>query len=192
MMFWRLALWVGFEKHSSPGVIGMISPRAYIAGPGHAGMRQRIRKQATDFWITDLGGDNRGARKSENIFEIETGVAIGICIKSLRPQKRLCRVRYVEVQGSAEDKLAALRSTQTPATSQSRLTLLQTAIPSSPAAAGAMPNGSKLTDIYFPWQHSGSQFKRLWPIAESSKVLEERWRRLLKDCHQDKRASRVY
>src|SRR5439155_23291442 len=112
VMFWRLALWLGFEKHRCPGVIGMISPRAYIAGPGHTGMRHWIRKQATDLWITDLGGDNRGARKSENIFEIETGVAIGVCLKSLRPQNR-CKVRYGEITGSADEKLAILGDTQT-------------------------------------------------------------------------------
>ncbi len=35
----------------------------------------------------------------------------------------------------------------------------------------------ELTDL-FPWQHSGSQFKRVWPIGENKDVLERRWERL--------------
>jgi hypothetical protein len=176
VMFWRLALWIGFEKHSCPGVIGMISPRAYIAGPGHVGMRQSIRGLATDFWITDLGGDNRGARKSDNIFEIETGVAIGICVKSPRAHGQH-GVHYREVEGTAEDKLAALRNPQA-----LRKTLWRDSSSDNhsfmPASKGLYAEWPKLTDL-FPWQHSGTQFKRLWPIAESQQVLEQRWRRLV-------------
>jgi hypothetical protein len=32
----------------------------------------------------------------------------------------------------------------------------------------------ELSDL-FPWQHSGSQYKRLWPIAENRETLERRW-----------------
>ena len=31
----------------------------------------------------------------------------------------------------------------------------------------------------FPWQHSGSQVKRTWPIGEAREVLTNRWRRLM-------------
>jgi len=34
-----------------------------------------------------------------------------------------------------------------------------------------------LTDLW-PWQHSGVQWKRSWPIGETEAVLAERWRRL--------------
>lgn len=36
-----------------------------------------------------------------------------------------------------------------------------------------------LTDL-FPWQHSGVQLKRSWPIAETEDVLRRRWRQLLR------------
>jgi hypothetical protein len=35
-----------------------------------------------------------------------------------------------------------------------------------------------LTDL-FPWQHSGAQFKRTWPIAPERALLERRWESLL-------------
>ena len=177
VMFWRLAMWWTFERRSTPGIIGIISPRAYIAGPGHTGMRKWIRSHSTDFWVTDLGGDNRGARKSSNIFEIETGVTIGVCVKSPRPANHPCAVRYSEIIGSGDQKLAALRDAR-----QMNSLPWGECPPDSdafmPASGGSYAEWPKLTDL-FPWQHSGSQFKRLWPIAESTEVLEKRWRRLL-------------
>jgi hypothetical protein len=178
VIFWRLALWMVFEKDRCPGVVGMISPRAYIAGPGHAGMRKYLRDSVDQVWVLDLGGDNRGARKSENIFEIETGVAIGICTRlPSRKAKTDVEIRYFEMKGSADAKLANLliaaplfdlRWAVCPPQSDTFL----------PGNIGAYASWPKLTDL-FPWQHSGTQFKRLWPIGESRKVLEKRWRRLV-------------
>ena len=177
VMFWRLALWLAIERRSHFGIIGMISPRAYIAGPGHTGMRKWIRSRSTNFWVTDLGGDNRGARKSENIFDIETGVTIGVCVKSPLQENHSCRVRYSEILGSANQKLEALRDVR-----QMNALRWSECLPDSdsfmPTASGHYAEWPKLTDL-FPWQHSGSQFKRLWPIAESTEVLEKRWRHLL-------------
>ena len=175
VMFWRLGLWLVFEKLPSPGIVGFVSPRAYLAGPGHAGMRRVMCERSDEIWITDLGGDNRGARKSENVFEIETGVTIGICSGVSR--RDACAVGYRELLGTASEKLGALLSASTVASTDFV------------AAAGAdglfLPASSvqweswpALTDI-FPWQHSGSQFKRLWPIGESDEVLRQRWERLL-------------
>lgn len=178
VVFWRLALWLCFEKHSCPGVVGFISPRAYLAGPGHAGMRQWIRKQATDLWITDLGGDNRGARKSSNVFEIETGVGIGVCLRAPIRGGQSFRVRYREIVGSADEKLAsiadanALRRPDWKESSGNADSFV-------PSLGGCYAKWPKLTDV-FPWQHSGSQFKRLWPIAESKEVLEERWKQFVR------------
>ena len=117
-----------------------------------------------------------GARKSENIFEIETGVAIALCVKVLHWRVSSCDVKYVEFAGPATDKLQALASRSA------------SSIPGWKECSADgdvfLPRGSsdymswpKLTDL-FPWQHSGSQFKRLWPIAELRMVLEERWRAL--------------
>jgi hypothetical protein len=177
VMFWRLCLWLAFERNDTPGIIGMISPRAYISGPGHAGMRDWMKDHSSQILITDLGGDNRGARKSENIFAIETGVTIGINVKSPLAIAESFEIRYCEIKGSAEEKLTALAidtRESTPAWANGR------AVSGvfMPEATTKYTEWPKLTDI-FPWQHSGSQFKRLWPISESYEVLEERWKKLL-------------
>lgn len=177
VMFWRVALWLAFEKRASPGIVGMISPRAYISGPGHLGMRKRMRDDATEIWVTDLGGDNRGTRKSENIFDIETGVAIGLCVKAPGRSAGKATVHYAEIRGTAEEKLATLGT----ATSLAKRGWVRCPPGSDAFLPGKSSNfGSwpKLTDL-FPWQHSGSQFKRLWPIAETRELLEKRWRHLV-------------
>lgn len=185
VMFWRMALWVVFEQSGGPGIIGMISPRAYISGPGHTGFRQWIRNTASYLWVTDLGGDNRGARKSENVFQIETGVAIALCVKVPLQESLVCKVDYLELTGTAEEKLEALKPT-------SALGLVgwrdcpDDADVFLPRSLGEYHSWPKLTDL-FPWQHSGSQFKRLWPIAESPDLLERRWEHLLR-MPREKRA----
>lgn len=177
VMFWRLAAWMAWEKSPGPGIVGMISPRAYISGPGHTGMRLWLRQQATSIWVTDLGGDNRGARKSENIFEIETGVSIAICVRAPTLAHKGCTVSYSEVTGTAAEKLQALTvgdlfhlSSWKDCGSSSDVFL--------PDGSGAYSSWPRLSDL-FPWQHSGLQFKRLWPIGESRELLEERWRALV-------------
>ena len=47
-----------------------------------------------------------------------------------------------------------------------------------PAGEGAYFTWPLLTDL-MPWQHSGAQFKRTWPIAPDAETLERRWRELL-------------
>ena len=185
VIFWRLALWMVFEKDRCPGVVGMISPRAYIAGPGHAGMRKYFRESVDQVWVLDLGGDNRGARKSENIFEIETGVAIGICTRlPAREAKTDAEIRYFEMKGSADAKLADLL-TMPPLFDLAWAVCPPQSDSFLPGNIGAYASWPKLTDL-FPWQHSGSQFKRLWPIGETKELLKERWRKFVTIPPKDK------
>lgn len=185
VIFWRLVLWMVFEKYRCPGIVAMISPRAYIAGPGHAGVRRHMRSVADQVWLTDLGGDNRGTRKSKNIFDIETGVAIGICVKlpGLKPDKATC-IAYQEIKGTSEQKLLGLVA----APEISKATWQKCAPGDDaffPKKTGKYTSWPKLTDL-FPWQHSGSQYKRLWPIGESKAVLEERWQCFMSLSPQDR------
>jgi hypothetical protein len=50
--------------------------------------------------------------------------------------------------------------------------------PFRPAGAGRYFGWPLLTDL-LPWQHSGVQLKRTWPIAPDKDTLERRWRALL-------------
>ncbi|MCH8876398.1 MAG: hypothetical protein IIA89_06200 [Chloroflexi bacterium] len=52
-----------------------------------------------------------------------------------------------------------------------------------PAGKGDYFAWPLLSDL-MPWQHSGSQFKRTWPICSDPKVLEKRWKALITSTDQ--------
>jgi hypothetical protein len=179
--FWRWALWKVFEQSATAGIISFISPRAYLASPGHAGMRKVMRSTFDDLWILDLGGDNRGAEasESENVFAIETGVCIAIGVRYGPPDPETpAKIRYALIEGSRSEKLARLNEIghfEDVAWSDCPSEWMDPLLPVHGEAFSKWPDIRQL----FPWQISGAQFKRTWPIAESREILEERWSRLL-------------
>jgi predicted helicase len=107
--FWRWALWKVFENAPTRGIVSFITASSYLRGPGFAGMRRFMRETFDDLWILDLGGDNLGARRSENVFDIQTPVAIAVGVRYGEPQPETpARVQYARIDGSRVTKLAAL------------------------------------------------------------------------------------
>ena len=78
----------GFESKSGPGIVSFITASSYLRGPGFAGFRQVMRQTFDDLWIIDLEGDNHGSRKTENVFAIQTPVAIAIGVRYDRVSTR--------------------------------------------------------------------------------------------------------
>ena len=74
--FWRWALWKVLDSSQDAGIVSFITASSYLRGPGFAGMRRKMREAFDELWIIDLEGDSRGARKTENVFEIQTPVAV--------------------------------------------------------------------------------------------------------------------
>lgn len=177
--FWRWALWKVFDSTQGPGIVSFITASSYLRGPGFVGMRQVMRETFDELWIVDLEGDNLGPRKTENVFDIQTPVAIAIGVRYGAPNPSTpARVRYARVTGSREQKLAELDSvtgfgsfTWEDCFEDWMDSLL-------PEGAGNYYSWPKLTDL-FPWQHSGVQFKRTWPIGETPELLRQRWAALL-------------
>jgi len=106
--FWRWALWRLFEKQKCGGIVTFITASSYLAGPGFVGMREVMRRTFDDIWIIDLGGDNLGTRKTPNVFNIQTPVAIAIGIRTTKASPNVpAAVRYAKIEGGTrEDKLA--------------------------------------------------------------------------------------
>lgn len=177
--FWRWALWKVFESQSGPGVIGFITASSYLAGPGFAGMRQLMRRTFDELWIIDLEGDNLGARKTVNVFAIQTPVAIAIGVRYAEPQPDTpATVRYTRVEGSQTAKLERLSQVQRFADLSWQEGPTDWNAPFLPVTGSAYFSWPLVTDI-FPWQASGVKFTRSWPIGETIEVLEQRWRALL-------------
>ena len=82
--FWRWAVWQAVELQPGPGVVAFITAASYVDGVSMGGVRHLLREAFDELWIVDLGGDGRGARKEENIFDIKTPVAIAVGVRTGR------------------------------------------------------------------------------------------------------------
>ncbi|HSS47630.1 MAG TPA: type ISP restriction/modification enzyme [Thermoanaerobaculia bacterium] len=179
--FWRWALWKVFEHQTSsgPGIVSFISASSYLFGDAFVGMRECLRRQCDEVWIIDLGGEGRGTRREENVFAIQTPVAIAVAVRYGKPNLDMpAKIVYARIRGTRAEKLATLAGVQ------SLEGLNWRSCPDGwqdkflPLGRGDYFSWPLLTDL-FPWQHSGMQVKRLWPIAPDPKTLARRWDELL-------------
>lgn len=183
--FWRWALWKAFEQDTErDAVVSFITSASWLSGPAFVGLRQLARAHADEMWIIDLGGQGRGAVKDENVFAIQTPVAIVTLVRKGKGSPQPSTVQYMQIRGNRAQKLNRLGEVEAPDTKPEDWAELVTAGAGDrliPETGGdewnAMP---KLTDI-FPWQQPGAIYARSWPIAPSSDVLDRRWRELLSD-----------
>ncbi len=178
--FWRWAIWKAFEQQpSGPGVVAYITASSWLTGPGFLGLRQLARQLVDDIYVIDLGGDNLGARKDDNVFPIQTPVAIVLLIRRNHTDlTEPAAVHYHRVVGTRAQKLAAL----------DRLRFDQTDWQNGPTGwhhpliplSGAANWGDypRLIDL-LPWQQPGCMYSRTWPIAPHPDLLEQRWDRFV-------------
>lgn len=179
--FWRWAIWKAFEVNTGPAVVSMITASSWLTGPGFIGLRRLAREVADEIIVLDLGGDNKGSRKDENVFDIESPVAIVTLIrKGHGDRTRQADVRYMRVWGTRSEKLETVvglaidgresEFVSAPGDWHDRLV---------PDTGGAdWSTYAPLVDL-FPWQSPGCKFNRTWPIAPMSELLATRWDRLL-------------
>jgi hypothetical protein len=173
--FWRWALWKVFEADNGPGIVTFITASSYLRGPGFVGMRQLMRELADEIWIIDLEGDGLGTRKTENVFAIRRPVAIAVAVRYDQPNPgRPAAVHHARIQGTRSEKLACLESIRSFSDLPWRECFTEWQAPFLPQGEGKYFAWPLMSDL-FPWQHSGVQFKRTWPIAETVAVLQSRW-----------------
>ena len=180
--FWRWALWKVFEHTTAtgPGIVSFISASSFLGGDAFVGMRERMRRHCDEIWIIDLGGDGRGARREDNVFDIQTPVAITIAARYGKPDLDTpANVRYTRIRGDRDAKLSALDNLKRFEDLEWTDCPIGWQDPFRPAGVGAYFRWPRLTEL-FPWQHSGVEVKRTWPIGPDRATLERRWRALLR------------
>ena len=109
--FWRWALWKVFEQETAagPGIVSFITASSYLDGDAFVGMREHMRRDCDEIWILDLGGEGRGTHRSENVFAIQTPVAIAVAMRAQATDRDApAKVRYARIDGSRAEKLAKL------------------------------------------------------------------------------------
>jgi len=180
--FWRWALWKVFEAKTAagPGVASFISASSYLAGEAFSGMREHMRRQCDEVWILDLGGEGRGGRKSENVFAIQTPVAIAVGVRYGKVKKSSpAKVRYARIDGTRDEKLKALEAVADFAclTWQDCPDDWHAPFLAS-ATGGKCASWAEVQDL-LPWSARGIQFSRNWPVSPCEPVLSKRWSALL-------------
>ena len=185
--FWRWALWRLFEQQESGGIVSFITASSYLAGPGFIGMREAMRRTFDDLWIVDLGGDNLGTRKTPNVFNIQTPVAIAVGTRGAITQSDApATVRYARInEATREAKLNRLDSITNYTDLEWRDCPNDWHAPFVPSGNGTFFEWPKLSDI-FPYQRSGSKFGRPWPIAETAELIRTRWQILVSKRGEDR------
>ena len=176
--FWRWAMWKVVER-GGRGIVSFITAASYLRGPGFTAMREYMREVFDEIWIIDLEGDNLGTRKSENVFQIQSPVAIALCVRYEKEMRNpLAKVHYTRLVGTQQEKLARLKTIERYTDLDWRNCLTGKTDPFLPISRTNFWQFPLLTDL-FPWQENGVQFKRSWPIGESKDLLEKRWKILL-------------
>ncbi len=179
--FIRWALWKVFEHETAvgPGIVSFITASSYLDGDAFAGMREHMRRVCDHIDIIDLGGEGRGTRKDENVFAIQTPVAILVAWrKAKKDTAKPATVRYTRFDGTREEKLKRLANVMRYKDVTWEKASTEWLAPFKPGATTKFFSWPRLTDL-MPWQQSGVQVKRTWPIGPTKGVLEERWKCLV-------------
>ena len=175
--FIRWALWKVFEHSTAvgPGIVSFITASSYIDGNAFSGMREHLRRICDRVDVIDLGGEGRGTRQDENVFAIQTPVAIFVAWrKKIKSEKSPAEVRYVKIEGTREEKLEILGKIKSEKGLKWEKVPEGWQEPFRPITKSNFNKWPNIADI-FPWQQSGSQFKRSWPIAPDPHTLSYRW-----------------
>jgi hypothetical protein len=126
-----------------------------------------------------LGGEGRGTRQDENVFNIQTPVAIAIAVRYGAPDPNTpAQVHYCRIKGTRATKLEKLESIQSFKDLSFETCSNGWQEPFRPRKTVVFFDWPQLDDL-MPWQTSGAQIKRKWPIGTTSAVLKMRWAALL-------------
>lgn len=183
--FWCWTTWQAVTKRPGPGVVALITASSYLDGVSLGGLRSHLRDTFDELWIVNLGGEGRGARADENVFAIRTPVAIAFGIRTGR-QHSGCEVRYLQLEGSRDQKLARLKELQLLSADVTPISGggLDKFTPVSEAEYHSWPEITDLFPVTFPGVKAG----RTWVVGPSKLLVEQRLDALLQERSPQRRS----
>ena len=187
--FIRWSLWKVFEHKTAtgPGILSFITASSYLDGDAFVGVREHMRRICDHIDIIDLGGEGRGTRKDENVFAIQTPVAIFIAWRKAKPKLDTpAIVRYTRIEGTREEKLKALEAITSSNDLKWESVPSDWQAPFRSQVKSEFASWPLLLDL-FPWQHSGIMAGRTWIVSASADVLHKRWENLCKAVTESER-----
>ncbi|MEX5637361.1 type ISP restriction/modification enzyme [Parafrankia sp. FMc2] len=181
--FWRWATWKVWESTSTEdtGIICFISTSGYLTGPGFTGMREYLRRYASDGWIIDLTPEGQTPDIPTRIFPgVRQPLAIGLFLRTPGTSPQMpAKIRYRTVTGRREEKFAALAEIGLD-DGRWRETRRDWTDPLTPAADGGWDTYPAVSDL-MPWYSPGVFPTRTWVYAPTPETLVQRWQTLLSE-----------
>jgi predicted helicase len=175
---WRIS-------QTGEGIVGLITNHGYLDNPTFRGMRQHLSKTFSEIFIFNLHGSTKkkqicpDGRKDENVFDIQQGVALVLCVKN-KDEKKNTQIFYADMWGDRESKYELLNSTDITETKWQKLKPTSPYyffVPHDAGLKSEYEKGWQVTDI-FPLNGVGAVMGR-----ESLTVAFEEddlWKRLQK------------
>lgn len=191
--FWRWATWKVFNANADlpdgdTGIVCYITTSGYVRGPGFKGMREYLRRNASEGWIIDLSPEGMRPDVATRIFP---GVQQPLAI-ALFTRKANCDVdtpaaiHYISVSGHRTEKYQALADL-TLRGSEWRDVRSAWQAPFTPAADTGWDAYPALNDL-LPWSAPGVKANRNWPSAPTPSVLEDRLKTLLAESNPSRKS----
>ncbi|MEV0842015.1 type ISP restriction/modification enzyme [Actinocatenispora sera] len=178
--FWRWALWKAFEStQDAAGVVAFITTKAYLDGPGFAGMRAYLRRTADLGWIVDLSPEGHRSNSRTRVFP---GVPHPVCV-AIFARVTGCdhgapaRIRYLALSGTSDEKYERLGEVS-PSTPWFEDCPIEPVMPLMPKREGAWASFPGVTDL-LPLASLGITANRNWTHHPDPSALVDRWHRLI-------------
>lgn len=192
--FWRWATWKVWESTSTDpdgdaGVICFISTSGYLRGPGFKGMREYLRRTASEGWIIDLTPEGQTPDVPTRVFPgVRQPLAIGVFLRGpgATPDKP-ATIRHRAVSGRQAEKFDTL-GLITLRDGGWREVRREWTAPLTPTAGSAWDDYPALGDV-MPWVSPGAKMNRTWVYAPSAPTLERRWAVLQGEADPSSRAA---
>ncbi|SCE91510.1 N-6 DNA Methylase [Micromonospora coriariae] len=191
--FWRWATWKVWESthnqvDGDAGVICFVTTSGYLSGPAFTGMREYLRRYASEGWIIDLTPEGQTPDIPTRIFPgVRQPLAIGIFVRTADATRdKPALIHHRSLTGRRADKLAALAEAQLDDDGW-RDCRTEWDAPLTPAATSSWDTYPALADL-MPWYSPGLFPTRTWVYAPSREVLKRRWAMLVGETDRQRKA----
>ena len=156
-----------------------ISTSGYLAGRPFTGMREYLRRHASEGWIIDLTPEGQTPDVPTRIFPgVRQPLAIGLFLRTPDTSDQFpATIRYRTVSGLQADKFAALAAIGLD-DGDWREARSGWTDPLTPAAVGGWDTYPALSDL-MPWYSPGVFPTRTWVYAPNAETLRKRWNTLM-------------
>ena len=182
--FWRWATWKVWESTADKpdgdsGIVCFISTSGYLTGPAFTGMREYLRRHASEGWIIDLTPEGQTPDIPTRVFPgVRQPLAIGLFVRGPGTRNDVAAViHHRAVSGRQQDKFDALAAVALDDGGWAD-TRTGWGEPFTPAATSDWDSFPAISDL-MPWYSPGVFPTRTWVYAPSADTLRKRWRILM-------------